>query len=115
MNKFIGKRVAVYRNLHKNTFSIKCGNRVIGYADSIFLWDVKYTVHKSGVKRYKNTGRKNVHAFVVGTVCDIPDNKPSREIKYSPAIRDYFFDPETGQRMESSKFAFLKDGKVFIL
>ena len=40
---FIGKKVMVYYNLHKHTFSITYNNKVIMHADYVKLGDVEFS------------------------------------------------------------------------
>lgn len=63
-------RVRVYRNLNNGKLSIlhKKLGRVIGYAESVKLIEVKYVVLPGGKQRSIRTGQRNVHAFVEG-VC----------------------------------------------
>ena len=58
------KKVRVYRNLHKNCFSVKQGGLVRCHADHVTLEDCKFIVSKAGQERVRDEGRKNVHAFV---------------------------------------------------
>lgn len=65
------KRYKIYRNLHKQSFSIqgfledKKGYRVIDYGCSIILYDVIFKVLESGRQKVLNEKRKNVHAFIM--------------------------------------------------
>lgn len=61
-------RVRVYRNLHKNTFSImsKETGRVIAHEDHVSLGNAKFIVQQAGWKKVHEGGAKNVHAFVEG-------------------------------------------------
>ena len=64
-------KVFVYRNLHKNCWSIKAleGNnkgRVIYHAQSVTLSNCTFKVSKAGRERVLREKRKNVHAGVVG-------------------------------------------------
>jgi hypothetical protein len=43
---------------------------VIGHVDRILLQDVQFKVREGGRQRVLREKRKNVHAFVVGTVVD---------------------------------------------
>ena len=43
---FIGKRVMVYYNLHKHTFSVTYKSKVIMHADYVKLGDVEFRVRK---------------------------------------------------------------------
>lgn len=65
-------RVEVYWNLHKHTFSVrntKTG-RVLFHADEVWIDDAQFVVRKSGRERVLREGKKNVHAFVRGTLGD---------------------------------------------
>lgn len=72
---FIGKRVMVYYNLHKHTFSISYGGKVIMHADKVKLSDVEFRVRQGGKEKVRGEKRKNVHAFVIGNLkefCEFP-------------------------------------------
>ncbi len=64
------KRVRVYRNLHKNCFSVRQNGLVRCHANQVTLSDCKFIVSKAGQKRVRDEKRKNVHAFVEGFVVD---------------------------------------------
>ena len=64
-------KVFVYRNLRKNCFSIKAlegpmKGRVIAHRDSLELTGVTFKVTESTRLRVVATGKKEVHAGVVG-------------------------------------------------
>jgi len=85
-----GDRVEIYRNLHNGTHSVRLVRPRVGrghpegddsrwelkgkvvkhlqHHQSIFLRDVKFAVQPAGRERVRREGRKNVHAFVRGTV-----------------------------------------------
>lgn len=87
-----GKRVDVYRNLQDDCLSIRSAERsagstagdrrstgsrdtdsddygtVIGHADLVLLSDAEFVVQEAGQERARETGVKNVHAVVRGTV-----------------------------------------------
>ena len=96
--KFIGKKVMVYRNLHKDTFSIQYKSRIVLYADYVKLNDVEFRVRKGGKERVRSEKSKNVHAFVIGNLldyceypCDNIPNPPSDMIvTYNPYKYDSF-------------------------
>ena len=128
-----GDRVEVYRNLHNNTFSV----RLLGAADkwdtkrwrdvgkvvkhldnwmSVYLEDVKFAVQPAGREKVRREGKKNVHAFVRGTVVKAPDNKFGETFKdectqiaqYNP----YKFDTFVTQAWSSNPCAIHKASKV---
>ncbi|BAZ18894.1 hypothetical protein NIES4071_107790 (plasmid) [Calothrix sp. NIES-4071] len=78
---YYGRRVAVYYNLHYCVFSIKEGGRngcLLTHAGMCEISDATFEVESAGRARAIRQGRKNVHAYVVGTLralsWDILDN-----------------------------------------
>jgi len=80
-NLFLGKKVMVYYNLHKQTFSVTYDSKVVIHADYVKLGDVEFRVRKGGKERVRLEKSKNVHAFVIGNLldyCEYPcDNIPN--------------------------------------
>lgn len=70
LHEIKGKRVKVYFNLHKKTWSIKDKKTgiVIGYANWLPMKDCKFKVSEKGRQRVLKEKRKNVHAYVEGTI-----------------------------------------------
>ena len=60
------KRLYVYWNLNKKTWSIKQSGKVVGHHSLIFLKDCRFLVGKAGQARVRREGVKNVHAGVSG-------------------------------------------------
>lgn len=83
----VGRRVRVYWNLHRHCYSIQDASTrlVIDYSDSLVLADVTFKVSEAGRQRVLREGRKNVHAFVVGTVISEYEN-PAQwwKVSYNP-------------------------------
>lgn len=69
------KPVRVYRNLHKQCYSIQQGGIVKCHADKIELYKCTFKVFERGRQRVLREQRKNVHSFVVGTVCSAYSDK----------------------------------------
>jgi len=87
-------RVEVYRNLHKNCFSVRAlsgenKGRVIDHVQSIMLKDATFVVQPAGRKRVLQEQRKNVHAFVRGTTTDQPIQH-GLSVRYDPYLNDAF-------------------------
>ena len=61
-------RVQVYRNLHKNCYSVRCKKTrlVIMHVSEIALENVVFKVSNKGRERVLRERRKNVHAIVEG-------------------------------------------------
>ncbi len=72
--KYIGTKVEVYYNLHKNTFSVrsrilvhgKWSQKVIIHADYVQLEDVSFKVNQLSRYKVRFEKSKNVHACVKG-------------------------------------------------
>ena len=95
---FIGKKVMVYYNLHKHTFSVTYDSKVIMYADYVKLGGVEFRVRKGGKERVRSEKSKNVHAFVIGKLLDyceypcedMPSPSSDKVVTYNPYKHDTF-------------------------
>ena len=95
---FLGKKVMVYYNLHKHTFSVTYDGKVIMYADYVKLGDVEFRVRKGGKEKVRSEKSKNVHAFVIGKLldyCEYPCDElhvtdSNRIVTYNPYKHDSF-------------------------
>lgn len=67
------KRYQVYKNLHKDCWSIRDAKtkHVVGHADSVQLFNVEFKVSQAGRERVLRDQRKNVHAFVEGEITSV--------------------------------------------
>lgn len=65
-------KVKVYFNLHKKLWSVlhmtPKGWRLHSHMENLLLDDVTWKVSKAGRRRVLEEGRKNVHAFAIGTL-----------------------------------------------
>ena len=94
----IGKRVMVYYNLHKHTFSVQYQGKVVLYADYVKLSNVEFRVREGGKEQVRKEMRKNVHAFVIGDLMDfcqypcenMPPETNDNVITYNPYKYDSF-------------------------
>jgi hypothetical protein len=95
---FLGKRVMVYYNLHKHTFSIRYNEKVILHADYVKLGNVEFRVRQGGKEKVRADKSKNVHAFVIGDLLDycvypcenIPNPPSDNIVTYNPYKHDSF-------------------------
>ena len=102
-NEYIGKKVMTYYNLHKHTFSVTYKGKVIMYADYVKLTDVEFRVRQGGKEKVRDEMRKNVHAFVIGTLTDfctypckeLPNEPNENIITYNPYKYDSFVRKDT--------------------
>jgi len=102
------KRVRVYKNLHKDCWSVWQG-KVLFYTQEIHLRDVTFLVLESGRQRVLREKRKNVHAFVCGFLTQGLDI--GGVVRYNPYINPFFF-TEKGA-IHECKSAVLRDGQVY--
>ena len=87
--------VDVYFNVTRKVFSIRQDGIVIAHRSNLFLTHSKFIVRESGQKRVRETGHKNVHAFVRGMwnqkdYHTFKDLLLWRRVSYNPK-RDNFF------------------------
>ena len=90
-------RVDVYRNLHKDTWSIRDRNtgRVVEHSDNVKVTNASFVVQPAGRERVLREKHKNVHAFIRG------DYEPSHwnsnvdpcyiQVKYNPYAYGHFY------------------------
>ena len=62
------KKVRVYRNLHRDCYSVKQGGIVRCHAENVTLRSCQFIVSKAGQRRVRDEKKKNVHAFIEGYV-----------------------------------------------
>ena len=110
--------VDVYKNLHKKTWSIrdrKTG-RVVAHQDNVHVLDAKFVVQPSGRERVLQERRKNVHAFVRGTLATYEEviDRPEKFylitpylVRYNPYQADHFFYRNPENRIDKADLAIL--------
>jgi hypothetical protein len=122
---YIGKKVMVYYNLHKHTFSVRYNNKIILHADYVKLRDVEFRIRKGGKERVRSEKQKNVHAFVIGNIIDyceypcnnIPNPTSDMAVTYNPYKYDSFVIKNTEEPIYHAnevEMINLKD-KIFII
>jgi hypothetical protein len=106
-----GKRVMVYYNLHKNTFSVTYKSKVIFHADYVKLTDVEFRVRKGGKEKVRQEKQKNIHAFVIGDLVDycefpcenMPQETTDKIVTYNPYKYDSFVYKQTEEPVYKAK------------
>ena len=89
-------RNRVYFNVREKHLSVLDykTNKVIKKVTQAYLTNALFVVRKSGQKRVREEGRKNVHAFVNGIIQPkLDDAMPQHEVcrvRYDPYTMDYF-------------------------
>ena len=75
--EMINTKVRVYKNLHKDCYSIQDAKtrKVIGYAAKFLLEGVEFKVSEAMRQKVIETGQKNVHAMMEGTLIAVKGEK----------------------------------------
>lgn len=127
-------KVRVYRDRHRGCWSVSCARtgRVTNYvpADNrlsgrrkvrvrvVMLRDVTFVVRPAGRESTVRTGRRTVHAWLVGYTTNIPPKDRPRliqEVGYDPFAAAHFTDKATGRPVRRAAYALCVDGRVFTL
>lgn len=62
------KRVQVYRNLHKDCWSVRQSGKIVAHVDYLWLINARMNVGKIGRERVLQKRQKNVHAYISGYI-----------------------------------------------
>ena len=125
------RKVRVYKNLHKNCYSVQQDGVVMCHASRVALENVKFIVYKAGQERVRKEKRKNVHAYIEGFVIDtryadnmVDGHKSDEEldkgrsdwenIYYNPYECDGFINTSTERIAESAEFVTLEKNEQVI-
>ena len=90
-------RNRIYFNVREKNLSVLDykTNKVTRKVSQVYLTNAMFVVRKSGNKRVREEGRKNVHAFVNGIIQNrLPNNQElfyhSHKVRYDPYTMDCF-------------------------
>lgn len=90
------------------------------YASALHLTRASFAVQPAGLRRFRESGQKNVHAYVRGTLESVTlDRWPSaldpdwRQARYNPKENDTFIDREQGFPVHFAREAILIGTTVF--
>ena len=107
------KKVFVYKNLHRDCWSVKQDGLVKAHADEIEMWDCSFRVNQKGREKVLNEKRKNVHAGILGRISDVGTTvMVGTEVTYNPYKYNSFVDKNTEYPIYYSGFATLTQNKV---
>ena len=104
------KKIDVYFNLHKKTWSVRQSGKVVQHTNFIQIREPQYVVSQKGNERVRREKKKNVHAFVRGYVEDRLPVFPSKNtfVTYNPYKNDSFVERNTKEPICSSPYAALE-------
>ena len=106
------KKVFVYKNLHKDCWSIKQDGLVKAHAEEVRMWDCAFQVNAKGRQKVLDEQRKNVHAGIKGYIDNDQQVPSGVEVTYNPYKYDSFVDKATELPIYSSLFTTLTKNKV---
>ena len=107
------RKVFVYKNLHKDCWSVKQDGLVKAHADKLEMWDCSFRVNQKGREKVLKEKRKNVHAGILGRVDDIGGTiMIGTEVTYNPYKYNSFVDKNTESPVYYSGFVTLTHNKV---
>ena len=112
--------VYVYKNLHKDCWSIKQHGLVkahIPQGETIGLWDCYFHVDRKGREKVLREKKKNVHAFVKGYLQDAEwmieyPQGTAVEVTYNPYKYETFVDKHTEKFVYYANEVKLEHNKV---
>jgi hypothetical protein len=109
-------KVRVYFNLHKKLLSIQTKVngvwKVISHRQSVSLSDATFKVSERGRQRVIKNKRKNVHAYICGTLSDELVNESGMDlIIYNPYKFERFFNGE--RYVDTAEKVFIDGRKVY--
>ena len=92
----------LYWNLHKKKWSLqdRQTGRVAHHVTAYTMYDAKFVVRPAGQAKVRREGKKNVHAFAVGTGGfrdGIATCLSGRPVTYNPYVNDTFVFADTGE------------------
>ena len=119
-----GKWSAAYYDLHDGLFSMTQNDLVVLHADNIWLKDVKFAVQPRGNELVRETGVKNVHAYVRGYYMDHDIDFPTdfdayliqmgyKAGYYNPHTCDTFIDFYTREPLYKASSVVLIDKRIY--
>lgn len=106
--------VQVYWNIPKKCFSIRSKGKVVDHRSFLIMKDCEYHVNENGRKKVIETKRKNVHAYIKGTLLEESSSEylqiatealfHKSFIEYNPYVHTKFKNKKTGSTVEKSKW-----------
>ena len=117
-----GRKVFVYKNLHKNCWSIKQDGLVKAHATELNLYNCVFKISRAGQNRVRKEKRKNVHAGIKGVIKDdtfervwndLPEDMMV-EVTYNPYKTDSFVHKHDGSPRWFACVVKMKENSVLV-
>lgn len=111
--------VECYRNLHRQSFSIKdkSSKLVVAHGDSFILDNVKVRISEVGRQRVIREKRKNVHSWLTGSFAGVEkmDTSNMVELYYNPYKCESFMRMDNKEPVHDVSRVYFKDNKCWIV
>ena len=112
------RKVFIYKNLHKNCWSLKQDGLVKAHVDDLSLFDCSFRVNSKGRAKVLEEKRKNVHAGIKGYMSESTwDTYPEDlfdEVTYNPYKHESFVMKDTEASRWFANQVRLKPNKVLV-
>lgn len=114
--------VRVFKNWKLGCYNIMQSGKLLTSARQVHLSGVEFLVRESGRRRMIENGRRNIHAYAVGTLIDYVHPEESRDLDkfsgrsvfYNPYKFSSFVDDETQSPILAADFAqFDESGVIY--
>jgi hypothetical protein len=109
-----GLKVRVYFNTHKMCLSVQHKGKVIAHVKNIILENVEFKVSSAGRQRVIKEGKKNVHAFVIGTVIKSSTLTFNQPVTYNPYQYTQFVYKASGKGITHARECKISGRDVFV-
>jgi len=112
-------KVQVYKNLHKDCYSIRQNGLVVGHADKVVLWGCAFKVSKMGVQKIRKEKKKSVIAYVEGNISpcrrpitrvfeqNLENEKISSDFTFNPYKNEEFICTKTQTPLKTAAYCLL--------
>lgn len=86
--ELVGLKVDIYWNVNRACYSVRTrqngSTKVVAHVSEVNLTDVTFVVSEAGRQRVLREHRKNVHAYVRGTITDAVPRGLGVPVRYNP-------------------------------
>jgi hypothetical protein len=109
-------RVRVHYHLIKKCLSVAYKGKVVAYTPEIQLTNVKFIVHPSGLRRTRQTKRRNVHAWVEGDIdfSSEVDTDKRIPVNYNPFKRNCFYEFFSKKKIKKAQKAWILGKNILV-
>ena len=114
--------VDVYKNLHKDTWSVRDRSTglVVDHDDYVVVENAQFIVQPAGRRKVLREQKKNVHAFVRGTRVPMSElsttvrhSTPATRVSYNP-YKSGAFKTQTGRRVKEAQLVVMTPNGCYI-